>query len=268
MSGSKIGFIGAGNMGGALLEGFMAKGVLSPGDVSVFDSNRDAMERFRKNGVKAAADITGLVQSSDLVILAVKPKDAPGVLKEAGSALRGKALLSIVAGLNYKAIYEALPADEVRVLVTLPNTPAKVARGAAGFTVETTFTEDEKKLAQRLFESVGIVEWVSEKYLHIVSALSGGGPAYTAMFIEALADGAVLEGLPRGTACRLAAQTVLGTGELLLETGVHPGVIKDAVCSPGGTTIEAVKALEEGAFRHSVMNAVRKSSEKFFRLLN
>jgi len=264
---NKIGFIGAGNMGGALIEGFIAKGAVSPADVFVSDNAANNAGRFAQLGVNIAANNIELVQNAGFVILAVKPKDAIAVLKETAGALRGKALLSIVAGLNYKMIYGALAPNEVRVLVTLPNTPAKVARGAAGFTLETSFTQEEKDLAQKLFESVGIVEWVSEKYLNIVSALSGGAPAYTAMFIEALADGAVLEGLPRDIAYRLAAQTVLGTGELFLKTGLHPGAIKDAVCSPGGTTIEAVKALEEGAFRHSVMNAIRESSQKFLRLL-
>jgi pyrroline-5-carboxylate reductase len=138
--------------------------------------------------------------------------------------------------------------------------------GAAGFTTETTFTQDEKDFCEKLFSSIGIVEWVSEKLLFAVSALSGSGPAYTALFIEALADAAVLEGLPRATAYRLAAQTVKGTGALMLESGQHPAVIKDNVCSSGGTTIEGVKELEKGAFRYTVISAVGKAAEKFFKL--
>jgi pyrroline-5-carboxylate reductase len=145
----------------------------------------------------------------------------------------------------------------------MPNTPIRVGCGATGFTLETSFTDAEKAFAQRLFEAVGQVVWVPEKLLPSLSALSGSGPAYAAIFIEALADGAVLEGLPRADAYRLAAQTVKGAAALIQDSGDHPAAVKDAVCSPGGTTIEAVCELERGAFRFTVMNAVRAAVRKF-----
>jgi pyrroline-5-carboxylate reductase len=254
-------------MGAAILEGITARGVIGGEDIVVYDSHAPAVERARKTGAAAAAANTGVAAAADMVILAVKPKDALAVIREIAPLLAGKALLSIVAGLSYSAIDGALAGAAARVLVIMPNTPALAGEGAAGFALETTFTDTEKLFAQKLFEAVGIVEWVPEKLLAAVSALSGGGPAYAALFAEALADGGVLEGLPRPVAYRLAAQTLKGTGKLLLETGQHPGAVKDAVCSPGGTTIEAVRELERGAFRYSVLNAVHKSAQKFSRLL-
>jgi pyrroline-5-carboxylate reductase len=263
----KLGFIGAGNMGAAILEGITARGVIRGEDIVVYDAYAPAVERAQKTGAKAAANNRAVAEAADMVILAVKPKDSLEVIREIAPKLEGKALLSIVAGLSYSAIGGALAGAKARVLVILPNTPALVGEGATGFTLETTFTDAEKSFAQKLFEAVGIVEWVPEKLLFAVSALSGGGPAYAAMFAEALADGGVLEGLPRPMAYRLAAQTLKGTGKLLLETEQHPGAVKDAVCSPGGTTIEAVRELERGAFRYSVLNAVRESARKFWTLI-
>ncbi|MDR1787506.1 MAG: pyrroline-5-carboxylate reductase [Treponema sp.] len=265
-----VGFIGAGSMGGAILEGALKRGGLAPSDITVFDAWPAALEKARAQGVRIAGSNAQVAAASDLTILAVKPKDALAVLAEIKEALEGRALLSIVAGLSSSAIRAALAGagpSSARLLVTLPNTPLRAGEGATGFALETTFTREEKDFARRLFEASGIVEWVPEKLLPAVSALSGGGPAYAAMFVEALADGGVLEGLPRATAYRLAAQTLKGAGALLLETGEHPGAVKDAVCSPGGTTIEAVRELERGAFRYAVMSAVSRSAEKFSRLL-
>jgi pyrroline-5-carboxylate reductase len=267
----KVGFIGVGNMGMAILEGTIERGAIRAEDVFFYDSYAPAMERAARTGALARQGNRAVTEAADMVILAVKPKDSLEVLRQIAPALAGKALLSIVAGLNYRTIYEAVGGGtsgaQTRALVILPNTPIQVGEGATGFTLETSFTPEEKAFAQQLFEAVGIVEWVPEHLLYAVSALSGGGPAYAGMFVEALGDGGVLEGLPRSAAYRLAAQTIKGTGKLILETGDHPGAIKDAVCSPGGTTIEAVRELERGAFRFSVLNAVRKSAHKFSRLI-
>jgi pyrroline-5-carboxylate reductase len=267
--GMKLGFIGVGNMGAAILEGIIERGAIHARDVVFYDSYAPAVERAKKTGAEAQGSDLAVVEAADMVILAVKPKDSRETLRQIAPKLAGKALLSIVAGLNYSAIYETLGCADgkTRALVILPNTPIRVGEGATGFTLETTFTAEEKAFAQKLFEAVGIVEWVPENLLCAVSALSGCGPAYASMFAEALADGGVLEGLPRAAACRLAAQTIKGTGKLILETGEHPGAIKDAVCSPGGTTIEGVRELERGAFRFSVINAVRKGGQKFFKLI-
>jgi pyrroline-5-carboxylate reductase len=267
----KVGFIGCGNMGSAIMEGIITKRAVDEGAVYAYDAYKPALENVVRLGVNIVSGNIELVQSVDMVVLAVKPKDALAVLDEVKAAIRTKALLSIVAGLNYETAYKALSfnaADSVpRVMITLPNTPILVGFGATGFTSETTFTDEEKMFAQKLFEAVGIVEWLPEKLIGAVTALSGGGPAYAALFLEAMADGGVLEGLPRQTAYRLAAQTLGGTAKLLLEKKMHPGEIKDAVCSPAGTTIEGIKSLEKGSFRHCVIEAIREASEKTHRLI-
>lgn len=267
MSVQRLGMIGIGNMGGAIMEGIVTGGAIAPDQVTVYDLNPAAIERARRLGVRIAQRVEAMAEASDVVMLGVKPKDYVEALQSIGARLEGKALLSMVAGVLYADLENALPDVNYRMLTVLPNTPIQVGAGATGFTKETTFTEEEKAFAQQLFESVGIVEWVPEKLLFAVSALSGGGPAYVAMFIEALGDAGVLLGLPRDTAYRLAAQTAKGTGAMILETGAHPGAVKDGVTSPGGTTIEAVKELEKGAFRHAVISAVNESAKKFSRLI-
>jgi pyrroline-5-carboxylate reductase len=266
----KVGFIGCGNMGSAIMEGIIAKRAIHEGDVYAYDAYEPALKKAAGLGVNIVSGNIELAKSVDMVILAVKPKDALAALDEIKSAIETKALLSIVAGLNYETIHKILSTKTnksgARVLITMPNTPIIVGSGATGFTLETTFTGEEKLFAQKLFEAVGIVEWLPEKLMSAATALSGGGPAYSALFLEAMADGGVLEGLSRQTAYRLAAQTLNGTAKLLLEKGLHPGELKDAVCSPAGTTIEGIKALEKGAFRHCIIEAIHEASKKMDKL--
>lgn len=262
-----FGIIGIGNMGFAILNGFITSGAISPDQVYVYNRNPGPLAKARALNVNIANSAEELIKASDMIMLGVKPKDSAAVLRNVGDLLEGKALLSVMAGVLYEDLRAALPNVEVRLLTALPNTPVEVGAGVTGFTVETTFVEEEKWFAQRLFESVGIVEWLPEKLLAGLSSLSGSGPAYAAMFVEALADGAVLQGIPRDMAYRLAAQTIYGTGRMILESGAHPGAVKDAVTSPGGTTIEGVKALEKGAFRHTVISAIVESAKKFSRLI-
>lgn len=267
MSNFKLGFIGIGNMAGAILEGIISRNAILAENVYAYDIRETARDRASALGVHVAEDVIDVAKSADIVLVGVKPKDTLAVVKEMSGELNGKALLSIVAGLGYDELRGALNGVDARILTILPNTPIMVGEGATGFTTETTFLEEEKAFVQSLFEAVGIVEWAPTKLLPAVTALSGGGPAYAAMFVEALADGGVLEGLPRDMAYRLAAKTIQGTGKLILETGDHPGAVKDSVCSPGGTTIEAVKELEKNQFRYAVLNAVHKAREKFSRLV-
>lgn len=257
----KLGFIGCGNMAGAILDGILASEVLKPSDIVVFDINEKIREKVIKKGIEVSESIKDLCKISAKVLLGIKPNVIKSVLDEAGKELKGKAILSIVAGINSDTIKELANTD-VRVLRIMPNTPAMVGEGATVLCSDTTFTEEEKLEAEKIFKSIGIVEWLPEKMIDTVTGLSGGGPAYVAMFIEALADGAVLNGLSRATAYRLAAQTVLGSAKMILDTGMHPGVLKDMVCSPGGTTIEGVKALEDGGLRSAVIQSVIDSSNK------
>ncbi len=258
----KFGVIGFGNMGGAIVEGALKKGTLKAEDVYVYDvvdaKNREAAAL----GLNVCGGLEELCEASDMILLAVKPQQFEETLAQCKKALAGKAMMSIVAGVSIERLQKAISGKAPRILRLLPNTPALVFEGAFGLVNETDFTEEEKKFAVDLYESIGVVEWVKEYDIDAVCGLSGGGPAYVAMFIEALADGGVKQGLTRPVAMKLAAQTVLGTAKLILDTGMHPGQVKDMVSSPAGTTIEGVEALEEGAFRHAVMKSVIDSTNR------
>lgn len=258
----KFGVIGFGNMGGAIVEGALKKGTLKAEDVFVYDivdaKNKEAAEL----GLNVCSGVEDLCESSDMILLAVKPQQFEETLAQCKKTLAGKAMMSIVAGVSIERLQKAISGKAPRILRLLPNTPALVFEGAFGLVKETDFTEEEKKFAVDLYESIGVVEWVKEYDIDAICGLSGGGPAYVAMFIEALADGGVKQGLTRPVAMKMAAQTVLGTAKLILETGMHPGQVKDMVSSPAGTTIEGVEALEEGAFRHAVMKSVIDSTNR------
>jgi pyrroline-5-carboxylate reductase len=254
-------------MGGAIAEGIIKGGVLPPANIILCDKNPEMVLKAEKLGTEAVTLPEKAADAADMLILAVKPKDSLNTLKQMSPKLSDKAVISIVAGLRYADIDYAFPSRTFRVLISMPNTPLKVGCGAVGLTTETDFSSEERKFAQELFESMGIVEWVSEKQLAAFSAVSGSGPAYAAMLIEAMSDGGVLAGLPLQTARRLAMQTVYGTGRLCLEKGVHPAVIRAEVCSPGGTTVEAVAELEKARFRYGIINAIRKAVDKFSKLV-
>ena len=176
-------------------------------------------------------------------------------------ALEGKAIVSIVAGITAERL-RAMISGTPRILRTMPNTPAMVFEGAFALCSDNDRTEEELKAAIALFEAIGIVELVPEHLIDAVCGLSGGGPAYVAMFIEAMADGGVKQGLPRATAYRLAAQTCLGTAKMILDKNIHPGQLKDMVTSPGGTTIEGCEALERGGMRAAVIDCINAGAEK------
>lgn len=258
----KFGVIGFGNMGGAIVRGALAKGTLKAEDVNVYDIVDAKNEEAKALGLNVCADDEALCAESDVVLLAVKPQQMEEALGMCKLALDGKAMLSIVAGVSIERLKKAIDGSKPRILRLLPNTPALVFEGAFGLCKETDFTDDEKQFAVDLFESIGVVEWVKEYDIDAICGLSGGGPAYVAMFIEALADGGVKQGLTRPVAMKMAAQTVLGTAKMVLETGMHPGQIKDMVSSPAGTTIEGVETLEEGGMRHAVMKAVVEATNR------
>lgn len=260
-----FGVIGVGNMGGAILKGALDAGVLRTDDVIVYDILPQARAKAADWGVRVADGDDEVAAQADVVLLAVKPQNAQEALAQAGSALAGKALLSIVAGVGSDRLRDWID-GEVRVLRLLPNTPALVFEGAFALSSDNDFTQSERDFATELFKALGVVEFVPEHLLDAVCGLSGGAPAYVAMFIEAMADGGVQQGLPRAVAYRLAAQTCLGTAKLILERGLHPGEAKDMVTSPAGTTIEGVAALERGGFRGAVIDAIIAGAEKSKRL--
>ncbi len=262
----KLGFLGNGNMGYAILKGLTDRGVLSPAETGVYDPADAARERAQKLGSQILDSEAALVAESEIVLAAVKPQYAKALFEKIGTAMKGKLLVSIVAGYDVAAIREALGEPDVRVLRVMPNTPAMVGAGVFGMDLHTDAKPEERGAVADWLGSLGIVEWVDESLFPVVTGLSGGGPAYVAMFIEALADGGVKFGLRRDAALKIAAQTVYGSAKMILESGQHPAVVKDNVCSPAGTTIEGVQALEDGAFRSTVIRSVEKSTQKAMNL--
>lgn len=257
----KVGIIGCGNMGGAILYGALESGILSKDDVYVYDINPAMMGKASGWGVHLSRNDEDVCQNADLILLAVKPQNTAEALAQCKKALEGKALMSIVAGVTVSRL-QAMIDGTPRILRIMPNTPAMVFEGAFALCSDNDFTNEELEAAKSLYSSIGIVELVPEHLIDAVCGLSGGGPAYVSMFIEAMADGGVKQGLPRKTAYRLAAQTCLGTAKMILETNIHPGELKDMVTSPGGTTIEGCEALEKGGMRAAVMECINAGAEK------
>ena len=264
----RLGVIGYGNMATGILNAIVKSEVLSIDEIAVCEIEPRARSRAEQAGFHVAPSLSQLCRSCDLILLAVKPNMVASVLKEAGPALERKALMSIAAGVSSQKLKEFGGTYFLRVLRIMPNYPAMLGVGTMVLCSDTDFTQEERAAAEQLMGAVGQVEWVEERHMDAVTGLSGSGPAFVAMFIEALADGGVMEGLSRSQAMNLAMQTVMGTAKLLQEEGsLHPGELKDRVCSPGGTAIEGVKALEAGQFRHTVMNAVIAAGEKSKRLI-
>ena len=261
----KIGFIGCGNMGGAILDGALKSGVLAPEQAYVYDINPAMMEKAKAWGVNLVNSDEEVCECSDIILLAVKPQNAAEALGMCNKALDGKAMMSIVAGVTVERLQNMINGTP-RILRLLPNTPAMVFEGAFAICSDNDFTAEELAAAKAIYEAIGIIEMVPEHLIDAACALNGGGPAFVAMFIEAMADGGVKQGLPRATAYRLAAQTALGTAKMILETNLHPGQIKDMVTSPGGTTIEGCEALERGGMRGAVIDCINKAAEKSKRL--
>ena len=258
-----LGFLGAGQMATALASGWVKAGQLDPSRVLASDPLAPSREAFRlATGIEAGTSNTDVASKSNVLILAVKPQMLPVLLAEVGISIRSDALvISIAAGVKLQKLAEQMP-TKPRLIRVMPNTPALVGSSASAYSLGPTATAEDASLVKGLFEAVGVAFEVPEKLLDAVTGLSGSGPAFAYVFIEALADGGVKMGLPRDVALKLAAQTVLGAAKMVLETGQHPGQLKDAVASPGGTTIAGLHALELGAFRAAAMNAVEAAAKR------
>ena len=253
----ELGVIGCGKMGTALVEGAIRCGAVAGADVTGVDLYQVARENFAKvTGAKVTADISGLA-ACQVILLCTKPHDVKAALRTVSEAGAGKPLLviSIAAGVTITAL-EAAASESIRVIRAMPNTPALVGKGAAGYCLGTRATPEDAETARLLLGSVGLAVEVPERLIDAVTGLSGSGPAYVYLIIEALADGGVGVGLPRADAVRLAAQTVLGAAAMVLETGEHPAVLKDMVTSPGGTTIAGLAELERRGLRSALIEAV------------
>ena len=261
IKGKKVGFLGAGNMGEAMIKGLLQAGLVPAASIAATDARPERLAQITKHyGIRAATSNSALVAESDVVILAVKPQIMAAVLKEiAPSVDGGRLLISIAAGLATRTLRAQL-GKMARLIRVMPNTPALVLEGVTAIARAEGLEAGDMETAQELFGAVGRVVVLDEDALDAVTGLSGSGPAYVAIVIESLADGGVKMGLDRATAMTLAAQTVLGSAKLILDTGTHPGQLKDMVSSPGGTTIAGIAALEEGGVRRTFISAVERAT--------
>lgn len=258
-----IGFLGAGKMASALAKGFLNAKLIKPGQLIASDVYAGARTAFTvATQAKATDSNREVLAFANVLILAVKPHQVADVLKEIRTDFTEKHLLiSIAAGVPLAKLEGGL-ASTARLIRVMPNTPALVGASATAFALGKAATAEDGALAQKLFSSVGLALAVKESLLDAVTGLSGSGPAYGYLMIEALSDGGVAAGLPREVATQLAAQTLFGAAKMVLETGQHPGALKDMVTSPGGTTIEGLHALEKAGVRAALISAVRAAAEK------
>ncbi|MDG3005248.1 pyrroline-5-carboxylate reductase [Paludisphaera mucosa] len=260
------GFIGSGRMASALVKGMIRAGVATPDRIVASDPQAGTRDELaREAGIAVHASNSPVVEASDAIVLAVKPQSMASVLAEIAPMLAPRHLIvSIAAGVGIGAMRAALGAS-TRIVRVMPNTPALLGEGASAYALGPDATDADAQAVQRFLDSVGRSVRVPESQLDAVTGLSGSGPAFVYMVIEALSDGGVRAGLPRDVATTLAAQTVLGAAKMVLETGLHPGALKDQVTSPGGTTIAGVQVLERAALRGALIDAVdaaaRRSAE-------
>lgn len=258
----KIGIIGCGNMGRAILGGLVKSGVASPQEICASDASEANLRRAEEDfGVRTCSDNAACAEGADLVVFAVKPGVLPFAAADVRETIREEqTVLSIAAGKSLSDL-EALLGKK-KIVRAMPNTPALVGEGITAWCGSEKIGEAEKAMVRTVLSSLGKCIEIREELMSAVTAVSGSSPAFVFLFLEAMADAAVAEGMPRKEAYTFAAQTILGSAKLYLETEKHPGELKDMVCSPGGTTIEGVAALEENGFRAAVIAAVRAAAEK------
>lgn len=262
MSGKRFGFLGAGRMATALAQGLVRAGLAAPSDLMASDPVAAARQSFAAATIGTACESNAdVVAKSDVVVLAVKPQQMVQALANVRDAVTDRHLvISVAAGIKLATIAAGLPHG--RLVRVMPNTPCLVGKGASAYCLGRAATADDGALVEQLLSAVGKCVAVEEILLDAVTGLSGSGPAYAFVMIEALSDGGVRMGLPRNVSTLLAAQTLLGAAEMLLDSGEHPGVLKDQVASPGGTTIAGLQALESGGLRAALMAAVEAATRR------
>ena len=263
MKDKKIGFIGAGNMGSAMIGGICRSGLVTPDQLMASAHTSATLEKlYRTYGIGTTLSNQEVAATSDILFLAVKPNKFSEILPCLADVLKTDCVVvSVAAGWSISKI-EALLGTGIKLVRAMPNTPALVGESMSALCHNANVTDAEFALIKQLFECFGKAESVPESMMDAVIGVSGSSPAYVYMFIEAMADAAVADGMPRPIAYTFAAQSVLGAAKMVLDTGKHPGELKDAVCSPGGTTIEAVASLEAGGFRDAVITAQRACVQK------
>ncbi len=254
----KIGFIGLGNMAKAMIGGMLQKEIVQKNDIIGSAKTRATLEDMRRlYGMETRESNVAVAGEADILVLAVKPQYFQTVIEEVRDVVTGDMLvISIAAGKTIDWIEQAFH-KEIKLVRCMPNTPAMVGAGCTGVSVNSRVSPEETALSLKLMESFGRASMVPESLMDAVGAVSGSSPAFVFMFLEAMADAAVAAGMPRAQACEFAAQAVYGSAKLMLESGKHPGELKDMVCSPGGTTIQGVRVLEEKGLRGAVMDALQ-----------
>ncbi len=263
----KVSFIGCGNMASAIIGGLLKKETVAANEVIAADPFAASRKRAEETlGIRTCSENEKAVRKADVVVIAVKPQVLDAAAKGLDTALTNDQLIiSIVAGQSLDRL-EGLFGSEKKIVRVMPNTPALVGEGISGWCANGNVTDEDKTVVEAILSAIGEAEEVPEHLMGVVTSLSGSSPAYIYMLIEAMADAAVLDGMPRSMAYHFASQTVLGSAKMVLETGKHPGELKDMVTSPAGTTIEGVRALEENGFRGTVMKAVHACTEKASKL--
>ncbi|MEQ2129259.1 pyrroline-5-carboxylate reductase [Caldanaerobacter subterraneus KAk] len=258
----KIGFIGAGNMGMALIKGILKSDFVEAEDLILYDPVREKVEGLeREFGTVTAKDNLELTEKSDVVIVAVKPNVYDEVLKEIREKVtEEKIMITIAPGITIDHVKKLL--GKGKIVRTIPNTPALIGEGITAITYSEEVEEEDKELVRKIFSTCGEIVEIEEKLIDVAMAVSSCSPAFVYMFIEALADGGVLLGLPRDVAYKLASKAVSGAGSMVFKTGFHPGQLKDMVTSPGGTTIEGIRVLEKNGMRSAVIEAVIAAYQK------
>lgn len=258
----KVGFIGAGNMGGAIIKGLSEQ---KPGvyDIFAYDINNTITDRLsRQYPISVTGSASDLVKECEVVIAAVKPQYMEGVLRECSGSLTSSTIfVTVAAGLPI-SFYIKILGENRKIVRTMPNTPALVGEGMTVVSFGSHVNEQERKSVKEIFSCVGMVEEMDESLMSEVIALTGSSPAYVYILMEAMADAAVQSGIPRSLSYRMAAQAVMGSARMVLETGKHPAELKDMVCSPAGTTIEAVAALERKGFRDAIITAMGECTKR------
>ena len=251
----KTGFIGCGNMASAIIGGILSSGISTPEDLVASDSSPAARERIVKELKISSASNRETAMQSDILFLSVKPQFYPDVISEIADCVRPETVIVTIAPGKTLAWLREQFGRDLKIVRTMPNTPAMVKEGMTGVCPNAQVTEEDLARVMAILESFGKAEVVPEHLLDVVTSVSGSSPAYVFVLIEAMADGAVADGMPRAQAYKFAAQAVLGSAKMVLETGRHPGELKDMVCSPGGTTMEAVRVLEEKGLRSAIIEA-------------
>lgn len=259
----KIGFIGCGNMASAIIQGITKKTDIKNTDIIVSDASEAAIAKAADDlGVNATRSNTRVVSESEVLFLSIKPQFYETVLNEIKDIISPDQLIVTIAPGKTISWVESILGSNIKLVRTMPNTPALVGEGVTGVCKNVNVTDDDFTYVMSLLSSFGMAEAIPESLMDVCVSVSGSSPAYVFMFIEAMADAAVADGMPRDKAYKFAAQAVLGSAKMVLETGKHPGELKDMVCSPGGTTIEAVRVLEEKGFRSSVIEAMKSCTAK------